>query len=74
MTTTRFWLIQRDDLCGGPVGDAGPTGRKIIVDTYGGIANMAVALSRVRIQVKWIAQQLMRHDGWRKISLSWCSI
>ena len=36
---------------GGPQGDAGLTGRKIIVDTYGGYASAAVA-SVVKILLK----------------------
>ena len=35
---------------GGPDGDAGLTGRKIIVDTYGGAAPMAAARSAARIR------------------------
>jgi S-adenosylmethionine synthetase len=38
---------------GGPVGDCGVTGRKIIVDTYGG---MGAAPSPARIPRKWIAR------------------
>ena len=33
---------------GGPMGDTGLTGRKIIVDTYGGVARTAAAPSRAR--------------------------
>ena len=35
---------------GGPKGDAGLTGRKIIVDTYGGVAAMGAAPSAARIR------------------------
>merc|ERR1712214_144986 len=37
-------------IIGGPQGDAGLTGRKIIIDTYGGWGAMVGALSRGRIQ------------------------
>ena len=40
---------------GGPMGDTGLTGRKIIVDTYGGMAVTVVARSAARIRRKWIA-------------------
>merc|ERR1712064_46913 len=36
-------------IIGGPQGDAGLTGRKIIIDTYGGWAHMVVVPSRARI-------------------------
>ena len=38
---------------GGPDGDTGLTGRKIIVDTYGGYAPMAVVLFQVRTVLKF---------------------
>ena len=41
---------------GGPMGDAGVTGRKIIVDTYGG---MGVAHSAEKIPQKWTAPPRM---------------
>ena len=37
---------------GGPDGDCGLTGRKIIVDTYGGAAHMVEVLFRGKIQLK----------------------
>ena len=37
---------------GGPHGDAGLTGRKIIVDTYGGMADMEVVHFQVKIHLK----------------------
>jgi S-adenosylmethionine synthetase len=40
---------------GGPDGDAGLTGRKIIVDTYGGAAPMAAAPSPARTPPRWTA-------------------
>merc|ERR1712038_1539133 len=40
---------------GGPHGDAGLTGRKIIIDTYGGWGAMAVVLSPGRIPPRWTA-------------------
>ena len=41
---------------GGPMGDCGLTGRKIIVDTYGGWPVTAVARSPARIPRRWIAR------------------
>ena len=38
---------------GGPVGDAGLTGRKIIVDTYGGMARHGGVPSRGRTPARW---------------------
>ena len=42
---------------GGPDGDAGLTGRKIIVDTYGGAAPHGGGAFSERITRKWIGQQ-----------------
>ena len=44
---------------GGPDGDAGITGRKIIVDTYGGAARMAAAPFRARTRPRSTARPLM---------------
>ena len=41
---------------GGPMGDTGLTGRKIIVDTYGGLAVMGEEPSLVKTQAKLTAQ------------------
>ena len=49
---------------GGPMGDAGVTGRKIIVDSYGGIAGTAAGRFRARIPARWI----VRRATWRDIS------
>jgi hypothetical protein len=43
---------------GGPDGDAGLTGRKIIVDTYGGARPMAAARSRARTRPRSTARRL----------------
>src|SRR5258705_3292258 len=50
---------------GGPMGDAGLTGRKIIVDTYGGMARHGgCAVSRQNpIQVDRLAADAMRLVG-----------
>ncbi len=53
---------------GGPDGDAGLTGRKIIVDTYGGAGPMAAARSPARIPPRWTARRPMRAAIWRKTS------
>jgi len=41
---------------GGPLGDCGVTGRKIIVDTYGGRQATAAARSPVKTRARWIGQ------------------
>ena len=46
---------------GGPNGDSGLTGRKIIVDTYGGYARHGVEHFPVKIVQRLIAVQLMQH-------------
>jgi S-adenosylmethionine synthetase len=47
---------------GGPHGDTGLTGRKIIVDTYGGKGAHGGGAFSGKIQVKWIVVPLMlRH-------------
>ena len=45
---------------GGPDGDCGLTGRKIIVDTYGGAAPHGGGAFRARIQPRSTVQRLMR--------------
>ena len=45
---------------GGPMGDTGLTGRKIIVDTYGGMAATAAARSRARIRRRSTARPRTR--------------
>ena len=66
---------------GGPAGDSGLTGRKILVDTYGGIARQAAALSRVRIRQKLTGPRPMRpatsprtswRPAWPIAARSWC--
>ena len=49
---------------GGPHGDAGVTGRKIIVDTYGGRRRTAAGRSRARIRRRWTG----RRATWRATS------
>lgn len=44
---------------GGPLGDAGLTGRKIIVDTYGGYARHGGERSPVKIRPKLTDRALM---------------
>ena len=44
---------------GGPMGDCGLTGRKIIVDTYGGQGSHGGGAFRERILQKWTAQLLI---------------
>jgi len=48
---------------GGPMGDAGVTGRKIIVDTYGGMGRHGAGLSAEKTQPRLTGQQLMRPAG-----------
>ena len=45
---------------GGPMGDAGLTGRKIIVDTYGGVADTVAAPSQARTRPRLTALPAMR--------------
>ena len=54
---------------GGPRGDSGLTGRKIIVDTYGGAARHGGGRSREKIRRRWTVQRVARHVTWR--STSW---
>ena len=54
---------------GGPQGDCGLTGRKIIVDTYGGAALTAAVPSPVRILQRWTALRLMPAAMWLRTSL-----
>ena len=51
---------------GGPHGDSGLTGRKIIVDTYGGMGVTAAAPSRARIPPRWIAARPIWRVMWRR--------
>ena len=51
---------------GGPDGDTGLTGRKIIVDTYGGYAPMAVVLFQVRTVLKFHRSAHIWHDIWQR--------
>lgn len=53
---------------GGPDGDAGLTGRKIIVDTYGGAAPMAAAHFRVKTPRRWTARRPMSRAIWPRMS------
>ncbi len=47
---------------GGPQGDCGLTGRKIIVDTYGGMARHGGGAFSEKIRPRWIVRQPMRPD------------
>ena len=52
---------------GGPHGDSGLTGRKLIVDTYGGMARHGGGASRAKTARRWIVLQHMRLGTWQKI-------
>jgi S-adenosylmethionine synthetase len=52
---------------GGPQGDAGLTGRKIIVDTYGGYAAHGGGLFRAKTRQRLIVRLRMRRGTWPKI-------
>jgi S-adenosylmethionine synthetase len=54
-------------IIGGPQGDAGLTGRKIIIDTYGGWAHTAVVLSLVRILRRWTGRLLTSAVKWQSL-------
>jgi len=53
---------------GGPQGDSGLTGRKIIVDTYGGYATTAAAPSPGRTRPRWTALPPTRCATWPRTS------
>ena len=53
---------------GGPHGDSGLTGRKIIVDSYGGYGRHGGVLFQEKTVRKWTVPQLMRHVMWLRIS------
>ena len=55
-------LIQQNFVIGGPDGDSGLTGRKIIVDTYGGAAPHGGGAFSGKDQPKLIDQLLMHQD------------
>ncbi len=64
---TRFFINPTGRfVIGGPLGDCGLTGRKIIVDTYGVWADTVVEPSQERILQRWIAQELMRRAMLRR--------
>ena len=48
---------------GGPMGDAGLTGRKIIIDTYGGMARHGGGAFSVRTRPRWTAAPRTRCAG-----------
>jgi len=57
---------------GGPLGDSGLTGRKIIVDTYGGMGVMEAAALAGRIRPRWTGRRRTQRDGlprtwWRQV-------
>merc|ERR1712018_529129 len=56
-------------IIGGPQGDAGLTGRKIIIDTYGGWALMAAVPSPARIRRRWTGLLPTFADRWPRVSL-----
>ena len=53
---------------GGPHGDSGLTGRKIIVDTYGGVARHGGGAFSGKDPQRWTARQRMPPDGSRRTS------
>ena len=48
---------------GGPYADAGLTGRKIIVDTYGGMGRHGGGAFSEKIHLKWTVLPPMLRDG-----------
>jgi S-adenosylmethionine synthetase len=56
-------------IIGGPMGDCGLTGRKIIVDTYGGMARHGGGAFSAKIHRRWIARRPMLAATSRRISL-----
>ena len=70
------WMVGADDFLinptgkfeiGGPDGDAGLTGRKIIVDTYGGAPRMGAVPFLAKTRQRWTGQLPMLPDIWPKI-------
>ena len=53
---------------GGPQGDAGVTGRKIIVDTYGGMGRHGGGASAARTPPRWTARRPTPPAGWPRTS------
>ena len=53
---------------GGPMGDAGLTGRKIIVDTYGGMARHGGGASAARTRRRSTARRPTPRAGWPRTS------
>lgn len=53
---------------GGPMSDAGLTGRKIIVDTYGGMARHGGGAFSGKDPQRWTVPARTRCAGWRRIS------
>ena len=64
ITENTIWHVNPTGkfVIGGPDGDAGLTGRKIIVDTYGGAAPHGGGAFSEKDQQKLIGQQLMQLD------------
>ena len=65
---------------GGPDADTGLTGRKIVVDTYGGAAPHGGGAFSGRIPRRWTAPRRTPRAGWRRTwwrrawrSAAWCS-
>lgn len=54
---------------GGPVGDSGLTGRKIIVDTYGGYGRHGGGRFLEKTPPRWTVLRLMRPGMWQRILL-----
>ena len=53
-------------MIGGPMGDCGLTGRKIIVDTYGGMARHGGSAFSGKDPSKWTVLLLTLHAMWQK--------
>ena len=54
---------------GGPQGDTGVTGRKIIVDTYGGYSRHGGGAFPAKTRPRSIVRELMPRAGWPRTSL-----
>lgn len=64
---TRFYVNPTGRfVIGGPMGDSGLTGRKIIVDTYGGRAGHGGGCFQARIRQRWIARPRTWRATWRR--------
>ena len=69
--STDFHVNPTKFVVGGPMGDCGLTGRKIIVDTYGGVGRHGGGAFSGKDPSKLIAVPPMPPVMWRRICRGW---